>query len=59
MAQVVRARIMLTDITRWREAPRAHSEVFSDVRPACTFFQVSGFIVPTWLVEMEADCVIE
>ena len=59
MAQVIRTRIMLTDISRWRDAARAHGEVFHDVRPACTFVQVSGFIDPTWLVEIEADCVIE
>ena len=59
MAQVVRTRIMLTDISRWRDAARAHGEVFRDVRPACTFVQVSGFIDPTWLVEIEADCVVE
>ena len=43
---VVRTRIMLTDMTRWREAARAHGEMFRDVRPACTFVQVSGFIDP-------------
>ena len=59
MAQVIRTRIMLTDISRWREAARAHGEVFHEVRPACTFVQVSGFIDPTWLVEIEADCVVE
>jgi enamine deaminase RidA (YjgF/YER057c/UK114 family) len=56
---VVRTRIMLTDMTRWREAARAHGEVFRDVRPACTFVQVSGFIDPAWLVEIEADCVVD
>jgi len=30
-----------------------------DVRPVCTFVQVSGFIDPEWLVELEADCVVE
>jgi enamine deaminase RidA (YjgF/YER057c/UK114 family) len=56
---VIRTRIMLTDISCWRDAARAHGEVFRDVRPACTFVQVSGFIDPAWLVEVEADCVIE
>lgn len=56
---VVRTRIMLTDMTRWREAARAHGEMFREVRPACTFVQVSGFIDPAWLVEIEADCVVE
>jgi enamine deaminase RidA (YjgF/YER057c/UK114 family) len=56
---VIRTRIMLTDMSRWRDAARAHGEVFRDIRPACTFVQVSGFIDPAWLVEVEADCVIE
>src|SRR5262249_25437528 len=59
IANIVRTRIMLTDIASWRDAARAHGEAFRDIRPACTFVQVSGFIDPTWLVEIEADCVIE
>ena len=59
MANVIRTRIMLMDIRGWRDAARAHGEVFRDIRPACTFVQVSGFIDPKWLVEIEADCVIE
>lgn len=55
---VVRTRIMLVDMSRWRDAARAHGEVFSSVRPACTFVQVSGFIDPAWLVETEADCYV-
>jgi enamine deaminase RidA (YjgF/YER057c/UK114 family) len=58
-ANVIRTRIMLTDISKWRDAARAHSEAFRDVRPACTFVLVSGFIDPAWLVEIEADCVVE
>lgn len=57
MDQVIRTRIMLTDIERWRDAARAHGEVFAAVRPACTFVEVSRFIDPEWLVEIEADCV--
>jgi len=59
MASVIRTRVMLTDISRWEEAARAHGEVFATVKPACTFVQVTGFIDPDWLVEMEADCVAE
>jgi enamine deaminase RidA (YjgF/YER057c/UK114 family) len=55
---VVRTRIMLTDVTRWREAARAHGEYFASVRPACTFVQVAGFIDPDWLVEVEADALV-
>jgi enamine deaminase RidA (YjgF/YER057c/UK114 family) len=55
---VIRTRIMLTDISLWEEAARAHGEVFSDILPACTFVEVKGFIRSDWLVETEADCVV-
>ncbi len=56
---VIRTRIMLTDITRWEEAARAHGEFFADLKPACTFVEVSGFIDPAWLVETEMDAVVD
>jgi predicted adenylyl cyclase CyaB len=55
---VVRTRILLTDISRWEEAARAHGEVFTAIRPACTFAGVAAFIRPDWLVETEVDCVV-
>jgi enamine deaminase RidA (YjgF/YER057c/UK114 family) len=57
LAQVIRTRVMLIDIEQWREAARAHGETFGAIRPATTFVQVSRFIDPDWLVELEADCV--
>jgi enamine deaminase RidA (YjgF/YER057c/UK114 family) len=57
--QVIRTRIMLTDIAQWREAAAAHAEVFGKHKPACTFVEVSRFINADWLVETEADCVLE
>jgi enamine deaminase RidA (YjgF/YER057c/UK114 family) len=58
LEDVTRTRTMLTDISRWQEAARAHGEFFGDVRPASTFVQVSRFIDADWLVEIEADCVV-
>lgn len=58
LEDVIRTRIMLTDIDRWQEAANAHGEFFGEIRPACTFVQVSRFIDEDWLVEMEADCVV-
>jgi len=55
---VVRTRIMLTDISKWEEAAKAHGELFSAIKPACTFVEVKGFINPEWLVEIEIDCVL-
>jgi enamine deaminase RidA (YjgF/YER057c/UK114 family) len=54
---VIRTRIMMTDISQWEEAAKAHGEMFGEIRPACTFVEVSRFIKEDWLVELEADCV--
>lgn len=59
LENVIRTRIMLTDISRWEEAGRAHGEYFREIRPACTFVEVSGLIRSDWLVETEIDCVVE
>jgi enamine deaminase RidA (YjgF/YER057c/UK114 family) len=58
LENVIRTRILLTDVSRWQEAARAHGEFFSAIRPACTFVEVSGFVRADWLVEIEADCVL-
>ncbi|MGH8060668.1 MAG: RidA family protein [Pseudoxanthomonas sp.] len=55
---VIRTRIMLTDIETWRDVARAHGEYFSAIKPACTFVEVTRFIDRGWLVEIEADCVV-
>ena len=58
LTDVIRTRIMLSDIDRWQEAARAHGEFFGEIRPASTFVEVSRFIDPDWLVEVEADGVV-
>lgn len=58
LADVVRTRILLTRIEDWEAVARAHGEVFRDIRPANTIMQVTRFIDPEWLVEIEADAVV-
>ncbi|WBP85473.1 RidA family protein [Kitasatospora cathayae] len=58
LGDVVRTRIMLTDVTTWEEAARAHGERFAAIRPVTTFVEVSRFIDPEWLVEVEVDAVL-
>ena len=59
LEDVIRTRIMLTDISKWEDAAKAHREFFSGIKPACTFVEVKGFVKKDWLVETEADCVID
>jgi enamine deaminase RidA (YjgF/YER057c/UK114 family) len=56
---VMRTRIMLTDVSQWEAAARAHGEYFAAIRSATTFVEVQGFINREWLVEVEADCVAD
>lgn len=58
LADVVRTRILLTRIEDWEAVARVHGEFFRDVRPANTVMQVTRFIDPDWLVEVEADAVV-
>lgn len=59
MSDVVRTRTFLTRIGDWETVGRVHGEFFKDVRPASTMVQVAALIDPAWLVEMEADAVVE
>ncbi len=55
---VVRTRVLLTDIERWREAIDVRKDFFADVRPVDTIMAVTRFVNPEWLVEFEVDAVI-
>jgi len=59
LADVVRTRIYVTDISGWREVGAVHAEVFGDIRPAATMVQVSALIAPGLAVEIEADAYVE
>ena len=57
-ADVVRTRVILTDIALWNEASKAHAEVFKDIRPVTTVMAVTAFVDPDWLIEIEVDAVV-
>ena len=58
LADVVRTRIYVTDISHWEAIARAHGEVFGDIRPATAMIEVRRLIDAAMLVEIEADAVI-
>jgi enamine deaminase RidA (YjgF/YER057c/UK114 family) len=57
--QVVRTRTLLTRIEDWPAVAAVHGEFFGRIRPANTIVQISRFIDSEWLVEFEADAVLE
>jgi len=57
--QVVRTRTLLTRIDDWQVVAAVHGEYFGAIRPANTIMQVTRFIDPDWLIEFEADAVVE
>ena len=59
LRDVVRTRILLTRIADWEAVATVHGEFFRDIRPVNTIMQVSRFIDPDWLLEIEADAVVD
>jgi enamine deaminase RidA (YjgF/YER057c/UK114 family) len=59
LADVIRTRILLTDIADWESVGNVHGEFFGAIRPACTVMQVTRFIDAEWLVEIEVDAVCQ
>jgi enamine deaminase RidA (YjgF/YER057c/UK114 family) len=59
LADVVRTRVYLVRTEDFEEAGRAHGEAFSEIRPANTTLTVKELVDPRWLVELEAEAVIE
>ena len=58
MSDVVRTRLFVKNITDWEKIGRAHGEVFGGIRPVCSMIEVSGFVSPEMLLEIEADAIV-
>jgi len=58
LQDIVRTRVILTDIDNWKQAIEARKLYCLDARPVDTIMAVQGFVNPEWLVEIEVDAVV-
>lgn len=58
LADIVRTRVILTDIENWKAAIEVRKEFCRDARPVDTIMAIERFVNPEWLVEIEVDAVV-
>ena len=57
VSDVVRTRIFVTNIVKWEDYARAHSDFFEKIRPASSLVQVAKLVDPRLVVEIEVDAI--
>ena len=58
LADVIRTRVFIVDMTEWEAVARAHCEAFAQHPPASSLIGVNALFEPDILVEIEADAII-
>jgi enamine deaminase RidA (YjgF/YER057c/UK114 family) len=54
---VIRTRMLLTNIDHWKAVAEVKASYFKTIKPVDTIVQVSRFIDPDWLIEIEVDAI--
>ncbi|WP_246139520.1 Rid family hydrolase [Phaeobacter marinintestinus] len=58
LQDIVRTRVILTNIDDWKEAIEARKEYCQDARPVDTIMAIDRFVNSEWLVEIEVDAYV-
>ncbi len=59
LQHVVRTRTFVIDIGLFDEVARAHREAFAEILPATSMLEVARLVDPAYLLEIEADAVLD
>ena len=59
LKDVIRTRIFIKNLSDWELVAKVHGEKFKDIMPTNTLVQIHGLIGDDYLVEIEAEAVIE
>jgi enamine deaminase RidA (YjgF/YER057c/UK114 family) len=59
LEDVMKVQLLVKDVSKWEEVFKAFGEYFSDIKPACFMFEVKGFINKDWLIETDAECMLD
>lgn len=58
LADVVRTRMFVTDISRFDEYAKAHREAFANIKPCTSMLEVKALVSPDYLIEIEATAIL-
>ncbi|GMU95000.1 RidA family protein [Ignavibacterium album] len=58
LADVIRTRMFVTDISKWQQYAKAHQEYFGKIKPATSMIEVKSLIDPDMMIEIEVSAVV-
>ncbi|MBI5660699.1 MULTISPECIES: RidA family protein [Ignavibacterium] len=58
LADVIRTRMFVTDISKWQQYAKAHQEYFGKIKPATSMIEIKSLIDPDMMIEIEVSAVV-